>query len=195
MKKSVFDRSSSSENDNNQQEENDVEGQNNLSNLKIPVNDAESDPVSKLELEVKEHYDKYIRLVAEFENYKKRTLKERADLLKYAGENLAKDLLEVADNFSLALAQDMTGVKEEFVKGFKMISDNFIAVLNKHSINSESAIGVQFDPNKHQALASVPTPDKPNGTVIEEFKKAYYLKDKLLRPAQVVVSTVPESDK
>jgi molecular chaperone GrpE len=150
--------------------------------------------VKRLESEVKENFDKYIRAVAELENFKKRALRERSDLLRYAGENLARDLLEIADNFQLAFAQSGINSDDEFVKGIKMIQDRFTAILEQHAVRSESALGGQFDPNKQQALVSVPTTDAAPGTILEEFKKAYYFKDKLLRPGQVVVATAVEAE-
>lgn len=148
----------------------------------------DSAATARLEAEVKENYDKYLRAVAELENYKKRAIRERSDLLKYAGENIARDLLEVVDTFQLALAQNVEGVNEEFLKGIKMIFDRFIAILEQHSVRGESVLGKPFDPNTQQALASVPSSEHIPNTVIEEFKRAYFFKDKLLRPAQVVVA-------
>ena len=142
----------------------------------------------RLENEVKENYDKYLRAMAELENFKKRAVRERAEILKYSGENLARDLLEIADNFQRAFAQNLPDGNEEFLKGFRLIYDRLMAILEQHQIRGESALGGMFDPNKHQALASVQTSDHPPGTIIEEFKRAYFLKDKLLRPAQVVVT-------
>ncbi len=139
--------------------------------------------------ENKDLKDKYLRAVAELENFRKRALKEKSELIKYSGEYLSRDLLDIIDSFALAFTQNVEGVNEEFLKGFKMIFNQFNSVLEKHSIRAESSIGTQFDPNKHQALASVPNSEHAPGTIIEEFKKAYFIKDKLLRPAQVVVAT------
>ena len=154
-----------------------------------------SDRVSVLESEVKENYDKYLRAVAELENFKKRSIRERSELLKYAGENLARDLLEVADNFQIAFSQNVgtAGASEEFAKGMRMIWDRFKAILEQHSIKGESYLGKMFDPNKQQALASVPTPGQAPGTILEEFKQTFFFKDKLLRPGQVVVAAADET--
>ncbi len=161
-----------------------------------PVTSVDAAKIEALEAEVKENYDKYLRAIAEFENFKKRALRERSDILKYAGENIARDLLEVLDNFTLAFNQEGNGPHEEFVKGIKMIHDRFNAILEQHQVRGESALGGIFDPVKQQALASVPTADQPVGTILEEFKKAYFFKDKLLRPGQVVVATAvaPETE-
>lgn len=148
--------------------------------------------VDRAKAEAAENYDKYIRAVAELENYKKRALRERADVLRYAGESLARDMLEIADHLQRALAQDMEGVRDDFVKGLQLILDRFQAIMEQHQVRGESSVGTAFDPVKHEALASVPTSDHPAGTVLEEFKRAYYFKDKLLRPAQVVVAKEDE---
>lgn len=154
---------------------------------------AEDSVIQSLRAEVKENYDKYLRALAEVENQKKRNLKERSDLLRYAGENLARDLLEVVDNLGRAVSQKPeTGVGEEFFTGIEMIHSQLVSVLDRHGIKGESSLGEPFDPNKHQAMTMVPTALHPVGTVIEEFRKAYYFKDKLLRPAQVVVAKAIE---
>lgn len=152
---------------------------------------VDAEHISRLSREVKENYDKYLRAVADLENYKKRALRERSDILRYAGENMARDLLEIADNFQLAFAQDLSAVPPEFVDGFRMISDRFMGILARYDVKAESAMGGVFDPAKQQALASVPTGAHPPGTIIEEYKSAYFFKDKLLRPGQVVVAVAP----
>lgn len=168
----------------------------------VERNDGEgiegSEELSRIVAELREladqNYDKYIRAVADLENTKKRFVKERSDLIRYAGDGLAKDLLEVVDNLERALKQATPDIKEEFLAGLRMIHQSFVGVLDRHSIRGESAMGVRFDPLKHEALASVPTADVPAGTVLEEFKKAYFFKDKLLRAAQVVVATEVPSE-
>ncbi len=147
---------------------------------------------SALKSEVQENYDKYLRALAELENYKKRALKERSDLLRYAGEHLARDLLDVVDNLERAGKEQPQGVSEEFFKGIQMILSQFQQVLEKHGIKGEYEIGKNFDPEKHQAMTAVPTDDFEPGTIMEQFNKTYFFKDKLLRPAQVVVAKKPE---
>ena len=157
-----------------------------------PEVDSSTGDLEKVKAEAAENYDKYLRAVAELENYKKRALRERADVLRYAGESLARDMLEIADHLQRALAQDMEGVRDDFVKGLQLILDRFQAIMEQHQVRGESSVGTAFDPVKHEALASVPTAEHPVGTVLEEFKRAYYFKDKLLRPAQVVVAKEDE---
>ncbi|MCL4152360.1 UNVERIFIED_CONTAM: hypothetical protein GTU68_055671 [Idotea baltica] len=140
-------------------------------------------------MEAAESKDKYIRLVAELENVKKRNAKERSELLRYAGEHIVQDLLLVLDNFQRALnAQTDATTADELFTGVKMIADEFSAVLEKHGVVGRDSVGQPFDPKIHEALAMIPTEDQPAGVVIEQLKKAYFMRDKLLRPAQVVVS-------
>ncbi len=135
------------------------------------------------------HFDKYVRAVAELDNYQKRATKERAELIKYSGESLARDLLSVLDDFDRALNHIESGVDDNFAKGIQMIYDNLLGTLRKHGVVHENSIGKKFDPQKHEAMSMIPVPDKESGTVVEEIKKLYLLKDRVLRPAQVVVAT------
>lgn len=138
--------------------------------------------------EAAENYDKYLRAVAELENFKKRTLKERSELIRYAGENLARDLLDVADDLDRASGHEAGTGEEPLLQGVKLIAERFKTVLERHFVSAEDALGKPFDPSKEEALTTVQTDDVPPGTVIEQLRKAYFFKDKLLRSAQVVVS-------
>lgn len=140
-----------------------------------------------------ENYDKYLRALADLENVKKRHAKERSDLIRYAGEHLARDLVEVLDNLELALKQKGPAVNDELLKGVDMIYKQFVSALEKHAVSSESAIGKPFDPQKHQAMTSVPSTEFEPGMVMEEYRKAYFFKDRLLRPGQVVVAASPDT--
>jgi molecular chaperone GrpE len=158
--------------------------------------DAESiaHEISELENKITENYDKYVRAVAELDNFRKRSIKERSELIKYAGESIARDILEVVDGLELACSGPTTGTVEEFVSGVKLILDKFKNILLQHSIKGESAVGERFDPTKHEAVAMQPTSDVPSGNVLEEYRRAYFFKDRLLRPAQVVVATELSKD-
>ena len=144
--------------------------------------------LAKLRAEAESNYDKYLRAIAELENYKKRAIRERADLVKYAGEGLARDILDIVDQLQLALKHEPTGSLEEFMKGVAMVHDNLLSILAKHQITGEDSVGKPFDPQKHEAMAMVPTADSEEGLVIEEFKRPYFFRDKLLRVGQVIVS-------
>ncbi len=150
--------------------------------------------IAELQARVEQNRDLYLRSAAELENVQKRHAKERSEMLRYAGEQLANDLVEIVDDMERAAAQDVGVGSEELLKGIQLISDRFIATLEKHGIKGEEVVGKPFDPNLHEALATVPTADYDEGTIIEQFKKIYYFKDKLMRAAQVVVAAAPLQD-
>ena len=146
----------------------------------------DSDDLTRLRAEVAENHDKYMRALADFENYKKRALKERSDLLKYQGEKILFDLLEVVDNLELAL-QHSEGDPEQLRSGVELIHKMFVDILSKWEVRGESGIGEMFDPEKQNALSRIAVDDAQPGTVINELKKTYYYKDRLLRAGEVVV--------
>lgn len=133
----------------------------------------------------------YLRALADLENYKKRTMKERSDMLKYQGEKVIFDLLEVVDNLELALAQEQKTV-DEFKNGVSLIHKMFIDTLEKWGVKGDSAIGKTFDANTQEAIGMLESPDHKAGTVIQELKKSYVYKDRLLRPGKVVISKESE---
>lgn len=156
--------------------------------------DNASGDIAKLQEEIKalraendENKDKYLRSLAEFENFKKRSLKERSELIKYQGEKVLFDVLEVVDNLELAL-QHADAERDKIISGVEMIYKRLIDTLAKWDVKGESAMGKEFDPAKHSAISKVPSPDAKQGIVINELKKAYFYKDKLLRVGEVVVS-------
>ena len=133
--------------------------------------------------------DRYLRLQAEFENFRKRLQKEKVDFMKYAVEGVFRNLLPVIDNFELALesaekASDIRGLSE----GVKLIHMQFLDVLQKEGLACFSSLGEPFDPQKHEAVMRIESDDHHENTVMEEIKKGYYLNDRLLRPALVAVS-------
>lgn len=142
----------------------------------------------RLKSEAENNYDKYLRAIAELENYKKRAVKERSDLIRYGGEGMARDLLTVLDDLHRALEQSQGEQNSELFRGVQMILEQFVGTFERHGIRAEESKGMPFDPGKHEAVASVPTDEHAPGTVMEEFRKAYYFRDRLLRPAQVVVA-------
>ena len=137
--------------------------------------------------EASENYDKYLRALAELDNVKKRSVKERSELLKYQGERVFIDLLEVVDDFERAL-QHIDGETSQVKSGLQLILKRFTDCLNKWDVRGESAIGKMFNPNIYNALSRVAAPGKAAGEIIGELKKAYYYKDKLIRHGDVVVA-------
>jgi molecular chaperone GrpE len=151
--------------------------------------EAELDPLEAARREAAENRDRWIRSVAELENYKKRTLQERSKLLKYRNEELLRDLLPVLDNMERALAHcEEAGRSDSLTEGVCLVIGMFREILEKYGVKEIKAIGEPFDPHLHEAIARVPGANKPVNMVVEELEKGYMYQDRLLRPAKVVVS-------
>jgi molecular chaperone GrpE len=146
-----------------------------------------------LRAEVAEHKDRYIRTLADFENYKKRALKERSELIKYQGERIIGDFLEVLDTLELALTHSESDPKK-LSEGIKLIHKMFVDTLGRWEVRADPAMGSDFDPVKHKAISRLVVPNTKSGTVVGELKKPYFYKDKLLRPGEVVVAAEPETE-
>jgi molecular chaperone GrpE len=146
--------------------------------------------LARLRREVEEAQERYIRLLAEFENFRRRTQRERADIIKYQGEQIFVDLLEVIDNVERAMTFAQ-GDSEQFRGGVELIFRNFQGVLEKWGVRLESGVGKEFDPKIQSALSTLPTADSAPGTVVGELKKAAFFKDKLIRVGEVVVAGEP----
>ena len=132
--------------------------------------------------------ERYARTLADFDNYRKRMARDREELAQFAAKDILKDLLPTVDN--LALALDKAENKEDpFVQGVKLAYDGFLKVLADHGATPLDSVGEPFDTNFHDALAQLPSADVPEGTVMNEVKRGWLLHGKLLRPAQVVVSS------
>ena len=139
--------------------------------------------------EVKVNYDRFVRQVAELENFKKRATREKDDAVRFANESLVRDLLPVIDNLERAVAHAQGGGNgKPLVEGVEMVLKGLLDVLAKHGVAQISAVGQPFDPEKHEAMAQVESENHAPNTVIEEHHKGYLLKDRLLRPALVTVA-------
>ena len=132
--------------------------------------------------------DLYARTLADFENFRKRTERDREDLAKFAAKEILKDLLATADNLALAL-EKAKDKDEPFVKGVQLVYDGFLKVLADHGATPLDSVGEPFDPAFHEALTQQPSDTVPEGHVMTEFKRGWLLNGKLLRAAQVVVSS------
>ena len=137
--------------------------------------------------EAAEAREKYVRTLADFDNARKRALKERSELLKYQGEMILVDLLEVFDDLELAL-QHADAEPAKLKPGLEGIVKKFTDILGKWEVRGENGILQDFDPAKFMALSQIAVDDAKPGTIINSFKKAYFYKDKLIRPGQVVVA-------
>ncbi|HML94319.1 MAG TPA: nucleotide exchange factor GrpE [Thermodesulfobacteriota bacterium] len=139
----------------------------------------------------KELYQRYIRLAADFENYKKRLAKEKADIITYGNEELIKALLNVLDNLERALSHGEGPEKDTkaVLEGVRLVHKQFLSLLEKFGVEPVPAErGLEFDPRVHQAIERVDSADVESGRIISEMLRGYTLKDRLLRPALVSVS-------
>lgn len=130
--------------------------------------------------------ERYMRLMADFQNYKRRSEKERSDIYSFANEKIITELLTVADNFERALAS--ADRNESFVKGMEMIFDQLIGVMTKSGTEEIKALGEDFDPNFHNAVMTEESSEYESGKVTEVLQKGYILNGKVIRPSMVKVA-------
>ena len=145
--------------------------------------EAEAREVSKEEEELN---TRYLRLAADFQNYKKRVEKEKGDIYAYANEKLVVELLDVIDNFERAL--EHSGEGESFAEGMNMIFKQLKGVLEKSGVEEMNATGEQFDPNFHHAVLTENSAEFESGKVTQVLQKGYLLNKKVIRPAMVKVA-------
>lgn len=179
-------------NENDIEEENveDTSAEQTETEEKTEVQEEQVEEVNPLQEKYDTLNNQYIRLAADFENFRKRNEQEREALLKYGAENTLKKMLEVLDNFERGLkaietVDDCEKVKECYNLAYK----NFTEVLTKAGLETIKAEGEAFDPNFHEAVMQTPTKDVPEHTIIAELQKGYKLGDKVLRPTLVNVAT------
>lgn len=147
--------------------------------------------ITKLKNELQEKDDKLLRNSAELVNFKRRKEQELSTMFKYANEDFVVELLPVIDNFERAIKLDDNDLSDEvskFLSGFKMIFGNLNNILGKFEIKEIESLGVEFDPNFHQAVLMEHDENKPSGVVLEVLQKGYIYKDKVIRPAMVKVN-------
>ena len=130
--------------------------------------------------------DRYARAMADFDNFRKRTERDREDLVKFAASGMIKDVLPTVDNLALALGK--ASAEDPFVAGVKLVYEGLIKALANHGATPIDSVGEPFDANFHEALAQMPSVDVAEGVVMNEIKRGWLLHGKLLRAAQVVVS-------
>jgi molecular chaperone GrpE len=145
--------------------------------------------------ESQQHYDRLLRVSAEFDNYKKRALREADEFRKFANESLIKDLLHVVDNLERAIdsASESGDANACVVEGVGMTRDEILKTFSKYGVSPVEAVGKPFDPAYHQAIMQEETDEHPENTVVSEMQKGYLLHDRLIRPAMVVVSKAGSS--
>ncbi|CAI6017629.1 nucleotide exchange factor GrpE [Cohnella sp. JJ-181] len=150
---------------------------------------AEDARFEELKRQAEEAYQRQLRVQADFDNYRRRTLKETADLQKYASVKLVTNLLPVLDNFGRALETSSEGTESDsFVKGIDMINRQLWQVLEAEGLKAMEPVGQPFDPELHQAIMQVESEEYEEGVVVEVVQPGYWLSDKVIRPAMVKVS-------
>lgn len=145
--------------------------------------------IENLKKEVKENEDKYLRLYAEFENYKRRIQKENQTMKEYQAQGVLNDILPTIDNIERAL--QIEGQDEQFVslkKGVQMVYDSLLKALNDNGLERIEAEGQQFDPNFHQAVMQDENSEYESGQITQELQSGYKLKERVLRPSMVKVN-------
>ncbi|MDX2303295.1 MAG: nucleotide exchange factor GrpE [Microscillaceae bacterium] len=165
---------------------------------------SEVDLIQKLQSELNEQKDKYVRLYAEFENFRRRSIKEKSDTIRNASESLIKELLPIIDDFERALKSMQNAQtqsfenKEDTIKDIKAVEEGIVLIYNKmfKTLESkglkiiESAIGKDFNLEEHESITTIPAPSEDmKGKVIDEIEKGYYLHDKVLRFTKVILGS------
>ena len=149
----------------------------------------QSEEMETLKQELGELKDKYLRLFAEFDNYKKRTIREKLDTMRSAAQDTLSSLLPILDDFDRAKVNaDSPDSPEEFSEGVIMVYNKLYNVLNGKGLQPMESTGQDFDPDLHEAITEIPAPsDDMKGKVVDTIEKGYYLNDKIIRHAKVVV--------
>jgi molecular chaperone GrpE len=167
----------------------DIPGSTHLSNPEELVEEKlEENNTEKLEAEIQEQKDKYLRLFAEFDNFKRRTAKERMDLIQTASKEFAIALLDVADDMDraekqISQSEDIAQVKE----GVQLVFNKMRSTFQQKGIKAMECIDTDFDVELHEAVTEIPAGEEKTGKVVDELQKGYYMNEKLIRFAKVVV--------
>lgn len=159
-----------------------------------PPTPAELDELRAKAAKADEHWDRLLRQAADFENFKKRAARDRQDALRYANEGLLAKLVPVLDNFEMAMAAAngaQAGSAEALKTGVSMIHGQFKAALTEAGLEELDAAGKPFDPNWQEAVSHQESATVPDGQVLQQLRKGYRFRDRLLRPATVVVAKQP----
>ncbi|MGC8794064.1 MAG: nucleotide exchange factor GrpE, partial [Bryobacteraceae bacterium] len=146
----------------------------------------------RLARERDEYYDLLLRRSAEFENYRKRVERERRELLELAAMDAVRELLPILDDFERALKAETTD--REYARGIELIYQRLMETLKKIGLEPITSRGEKFDPHQHEAVEATPSEEFEDHTVIEEYRRGYNFRGRLLRPAMVKVAVKPDSD-
>lgn len=164
--------------------------------LEEPVEAASAEgEVTRLRNELSASHDRLLRLQADFDNFRKRAARDREDALQYGPQNLVKDLLSVVDNLARAIdhaRQSGGGDLEGLLQGVELVRRELESVLSKNHVREVEALGKVFNPAQHEAMAQIPSATAEPNTVVEVLQKGYQLRDRLMRPARVIVARKPD---
>jgi molecular chaperone GrpE len=150
---------------------------------------------SRLREELADADDRLLRLQAEFENFRKRALRERQEAAQYGSQNLFKDLVSVVDNLERAIAharESGGGDLASFLQGVELVYRELLSIFEKNHVTEIEALGKPFDPSLHEAMAQVESGAVPPNTVIDVLQKGFQLRDRLVRPSRVIVAKATE---
>lgn len=150
--------------------------------------DEAGKPADEAKPEQPDWKDRYARAMADFDNFRKRTARDREDLVKFAAKDVIKDVLATVDNLARALEGAKDRADDPFVKGVQLVYDGLLKTLADHGATPLDSVGEPFDTNYHEALTSLPSEDVEEGIVMNEVQRGWLLHGKSLRPAKVVVS-------
>jgi molecular chaperone GrpE len=155
-----------------------------LNETETTENIEKIDPINQLETDLKDLQDKYLRLNAEFDNFRKRSQKERFELIKFASESVILSLLPVLDDFDRALPE----ISDKTTKsGVELIYAKLKSTLESEGLKLMETKGVEFNADLHEAIAQTPVDEAEKGRIIDEIQRGYYLNDKVIRHAKVIV--------
>ena len=164
-----------------------------------PVADEREEEIQRLRealeaktREVEAQQDRYVRAVAEFDNVRKRSAREREEYTRYANESLLRDILPVLDNLDRAMQAARSEPATSLTTGVELIQRELLRILEKFGLTAFTSVGQPFDPERHEAIARVPTTDLPDMTVAGETARGYLLHGRVLRPAMVTVAVAPD---
>jgi molecular chaperone GrpE len=163
--------------------------------LEQPVEGSPEGETARLREELSASHDRLLRLQADFDNFRKRAARDREDALQFGPQNLVKDLLSVVDNLARAIdhaRQSGGGDLEGLLQGVELVRRELESVLSKHNVREVEALGKAFNPAQHEAMAQIPVATVEPNTVVEVLQKGYQLRDRLIRPARVIVARKPD---
>ena len=158
------------------------------------LNAEQLDQLKQRAAKADEHWERVLRTTADFDNYKKRAAREKQEAVKFANENLLQKLVPVLDTFDMALAAIQNGQTEStqsLQTGISMVYQQLKSALVEAGLEEVDAAGKAFDPNLHEALSQKETSEVPEGQVVQQMRKGYKLRERLLRPASVIVAKHP----